>query len=189
MKRKIFLISLLVIALALVSVGSLAYFTAEDTAHNVITSGTVDILLEEWSKNGDTLVPFEDVVGVMPGTDVSKIVTVRNTGTADAWIRASVSIEVTVPLEDGTIATLDPKYVNLDYNTEDWTYIDGYWYCKIAPEANGVTAPLFTTVSFDIAMDNRYQNSTAVIDVNVQATQKANNGETVEDALGWPEAE
>ena len=188
MKRKLFIFSLFVIALAIISAGSLAYFTAEDTAHNVITSGTVDIKLEEWTVNpdptGEELIPFENVVGVMPGAQISKIASVRNIGTADVWIRAKVT--VTLTLADGTTEEIDPALISLDYNTEDWTKIDGHWYCKTAPKAGEATAPLFTTVTFDTDMGNRYQNSTAEIDVRVQATQKANNGKTVEDAKGWP---
>lgn len=188
MKRKIFVISLFVIMLAIISAGSYAYFTAEYTAHNVITSGTIDIKLEEWAVNpdptGEELIPFEDVIGVMPGAVVSKIAAVRNIGTADAWIRAEVT--VTLTRSDGTTEEVDPAFITLDYNTEDWTLIDGLWYCKTAPAPNDVTEPLFTTVTFDADMDNRYQNSTVAIDVLVQATQKIHNGVTVEEAKGWP---
>lgn len=49
MKRKILLFSILTICVATLAAGSLAYFTAEDTAHNVITSGGIDIDLLEWA--------------------------------------------------------------------------------------------------------------------------------------------
>lgn len=49
MKRKIFLLSVVAICIAIAAVGTLAYFNAEDTAHNVITSGSVKIRLDEWA--------------------------------------------------------------------------------------------------------------------------------------------
>ena len=42
-------------------------------------------------------------------------------------------------------------------------------------------------VTFAPEMGNEYQGSTAHIDVKADAVQVANNGETVLDALGWPQ--
>ena len=50
-----------------------------------------------------------------------------------------------------------------------------------------VTEPLFKSVEFAASMGNEYQNSTAQVYVFAQATQTANNGETVQEANGWPE--
>ena len=44
MKRKLLVISLVVICAAILAAGTLAYFNAEGTAHNVITTGGVKIL-------------------------------------------------------------------------------------------------------------------------------------------------
>ena len=48
--------------------------------------------------------------------------------------------------------------------------------------------PLFTTVTFDAAMGNAYQNSTATVSVRADAVQTANNGAAVLEAAGWPAA-
>ena len=76
--------------------------------------------------------------------------------------------------------------IDLNYNNEDWTAKDGYWYYNTPVAPGGVTEPLFTTVAFDISMGNQYQNSTAEIDVSAQAVQTANNGTASTDAQGWP---
>ena len=47
---------------------------------------------------------------------------------------------------------------------------------------------MFTKVTFNAAMGNEYQNATATVDVAAQAVQTANNGSTVTDAQGWPNA-
>lgn len=58
MKRKLFAGAVIAICLSLIAYGTLAYFTAEDTARNVITSGGIDIQLREWAdKEKTTPVP------------------------------------------------------------------------------------------------------------------------------------
>ena len=184
-KWKIIALSTVLACLAIVASGTLAYFTAQETAHNVITSGGVDIQLIEQSRNEDgSLVPWEDVDGVMPGAEISKIVTVENTGASDAWVR--VKVDKTITLAEGVDGTPDLSLVVLDINPTDWTEQDGYYYYNDPLAPGDTTPPLFTTVTFDPKMGNDYQGSTAHIDVQADAVQVANNGETVLDAQGWP---
>ena len=49
MKRKLLILSVLVICIATLAAGTLAYFTSEGTAHNVITTGGVEIAVQEWA--------------------------------------------------------------------------------------------------------------------------------------------
>ena len=181
MKRKILIVSVIVICLAMIAAGSLAYYTADTKAHNVITTGDVAIRLNEWADEARTE-KFESPVGVMPGTEVTKIVEVKNVGTGSAWV--CVQMFVDVYAENGKQLSTEP--VKLDINTTDWTYQDGYYYYNkpLAPGAS--TEPLFTTVSFDDQMGNEYQNARATIDITAIAVQSANNGETVLEATGWP---
>lgn len=184
-KWKIVALCTVLACLSIVASGTLAYFTASETAHNVITSGGVDIQLIEQSRNEDgSLVPWEDVDGVMPGAEISKIVTVENTGASDAWVRVSVTKSIT--LARGVQGTPDLSLVVLDINPTDWTEQDGYYYYNDPLAPGETTPPLFTTVTFDPKMGNDYQGSTAHIDVKADAVQVANNGETVLDAQGWP---
>ncbi len=188
MKKKITAAALLVICLMTAAYGTLAYFTYEETATNVITASALEIDLEEWSASDDgTLVPFEDIDDVMPGTKVSKIVRVRNTGEQPAWIRVAVTKSVT--LAEGREGEIDLSLVTMDLNTVNWTERDGYYY-YVTPLAPGkTTEPLFTTVSFSEEMSNLYQHSKAVIAVSLQATQTVHNGDTVFEASGWPVSE
>ena len=185
MKRRIFLIAVITIILSLTALGSWAYFTAEDTAHNVITSGNIDIQLLEWADEARSeAFPTEGISGVMPGTAVTKIVEVKNTGAGDAWVR--VRAVKNIVLADGIDSNVDLGLMVLDFDTEKWVERDGYFY-YILPLAPGeTTVPLFASVTFDEKMDNRYQNATATVDVDVFAVQAANNGSTVLDAQGWP---
>lgn len=188
-KKKLFALMTLVILLAILGTGTLAYFTTRAIAHNVITTGGVGIDLVETMLDGNGgEVEFDDQTGVMPGQEVSKIVRVRNTD-ADAWIR----VKVTVSCEGKEIPA---SVMSIDYNTTDW-YRDPadptvYYYRTMLPgPKNGVaeeTTPLFTTVSFSGAnMDNSYMNKSIEILVQAQGVQYANNGTAVLEAAGWPD--
>lgn len=183
MKKKLLILSLAAICLAITAIGTLAYFTSEGTAHNVITTGGVEIAVQEWAdENKQT--PFEDLKGIMPGMTVTKIAEIKNTGASDAWVR--VKVEKNIKLQGK--GTPDTGLVELTLNTTDWTEKDGYYYYKEALKPGEVTAPIFTAVTFKPDMGNEYQNATATVDVAAQAVQTANNGDTVMDAKGWPNA-
>lgn len=188
MKRKTFAGAIVVMALSFLIYGTNAYFTAEDTAHNVITSGNIEIELLEWADE-DRTVPFpkEAVKGVMPGTKVTKIVEVDNTGSNAAFIR--VKVDKDIELAKGTNEDPDLGLMQLDFDNQLWTLgEDGFYYYKEALPAGEKTKPLFASVSFDKEMGNIYQNSTARVNVTAYATQQANNGNSALDALGWPES-
>ena len=183
MKRKLLILSVLAICVAMLAGGTLAFFTSEDKAHNVITTGGVEITLQEWADEAKTT-PFKDLTGVMPNTTVTKIAEIRNTGASDAWVR--VKVEKNIRLQGA--GTPDTGLVELKCNTVDWTEKDGYYYYTKALKPGEVTAPIFTAVTFKADMGNEYQDATATVDVSAQAVQTANNGSSVMDAQGWPKA-
>lgn len=186
MKKKTVTLALIVALLAICAIGTTAFFTDRGKATNVITTGGVKIdLLETAVKDGE-LAPFEDVVGVMPGSEVSKIVEVKNIGESDAYIR--ISVEKAITLAENREGEVDLSLVKLDINTADWTEQDGYYYYNSALKPNETTAPLFTTVSFSADMGNLYQNSSLTVNVTAEATQVANNGASALTANGWPQA-
>lgn len=181
MKRKFLILSVLAIMVAILAANTLAYFTADTKAHNVITSGGVDIELKEWA-NEDRTEPFENRTGVMPGTEVTKIAEVTNTGTAPVWVRVQVTLDVYAADE----SQLSPEYVTIDFNETDWTYFEWYYYYNRALAPGETTEPLFTTVTFAPTMGNEYQNSTAYVEVKAGAVQSDNNGTDALSAAGWP---
>lgn len=190
MKKKVFAIAVIVLALSVLAAGTLAYFTDEAEVHNVITSGAVTIQVEEWQDTEDGRVPYpDDPVEIMPGTDLSKIVTVKNLE-AQSWIRAKITVVITDADGDEmnlTAAQLD-AIMDIDLNTEDWTEGEDGWYYYNAPLGmDEATAPLFESVHFSGPnMTNEYQNCTVEVIVDAQATQTANNGSSALEAKGWP---
>ena len=185
-KRRILIAALLVACLAITGMGSLAYFSAEGTAHNVITSGSIKSELKEWADEEKT-VPFpeEGIQNVMPGDEVTKIVELTNTGTGTAWVR--MKVEKAITLAEGQVGEVNLEVVKLNIDTEKWTEKDGWFYYTEPLQPGDTTAPLFTVVSFDVNMSNLYQKCTATVDVTAQSVQAAHNGENALEAAGWPE--
>ena len=191
MKRRIAAVALIVVCLSILAYNSLAYFTAEDTAHNVITAGAVEISVEEWQQTEDGLVPYpkNTPITVMPGTGVSKIVTVKNHD-AQSFIRAKLEVTVTDVNGEEIPFEMDDEIILLAMNTKDWTQKDGWWYYSSSVDPDTATQPLMTEVKFDGRnMTNEYQNCTVQINVTAQAVQAANNADTAWEAVGWPDAE
>lgn len=188
MKKRILIIALVGICLSLCIGGTVAYFTAESTATNVITAGSVKIELQEnmISKDDGQIVKFEDQIGIMPAETASKIVQVKNTGSNATFVRIAVAKKI--ELTDAA-AQPDLSLISLNINKKFWTKKDGFYYYNSKLKPGDTTKPLFTEVSFDKTMGNLYQNCKVKIKVNAQATQAANNGTSAFEAGGWPEAE
>lgn len=184
-KRRIGLIAVLVCCIAILATGTLAYFNAEETAHNVITTGSLSMKLHEEAEGGKPF-PTDGVSGVMPDTEVVKKAYVENTGGVDMYVR--ISIEKDIQSMEDAGAKLNFEHITLDINTADWTEKDGYYYYNRALKPGEKTEPLFTKVSFDKTMGNEYMNARISIDVNAQAVQSRNNTDSPLTAAGWPEA-
>lgn len=187
MKRKIFSCAFIMGIIAVLSLGTTAYFTTDSTAVNVITAGNIKIaLLETAFRDGETeKIPFENKISIVPDTSVSKIVTVKNTGERPEYVR--VSVEKEILLSDGDTVENASSLIQTDFNTEYWTEHDGFWYYNKVLEGGQETEPLFTEASFSKDMNNRYQNSTALIDVKAFAVQSDHNGDSPTEAVGWPD--
>ena len=185
MKKKVLALAVIMICLAIMASGTLAYFTTDDTARNVITTGYVDIeLIEKHIGDDGTEVDFPDepITGVMPGEAVSKIVSVKNTG-AESWIR--IAVEKRVTSADGE--EMSAEVVSFVVDETKWLEKDGFYYYRLPVATEESTAVLFDEVIFAPNMGNEYQNCKTEIVAYAQAVQTANNGTTVEEAAGWPE--
>lgn len=191
MKKKILLLAVAAICVAILASGTLAYFVAEDTAHNIITTAGVGIEIEEWQESEGGLVPYPDEpVAVMPGAVVSKIATVKSTE-EKAYIRAKYEIVLTDAKGNVVDLTHEQLAKAIKINVDEAHWLDngdGWWYFDESVSKNDVTSAFFTQVEFDkSAMTNEYQECTVDITVIAQAVQAANNGSTALEAAGWPQ--
>lgn len=136
--------------------GIIAYFATGDQAINRITSGTVTTRIEE---------TFEPPDELIPGSVFVKEVAVKNTGTADCFVR------IRVTFSDSDME----QYCRLDWNTDDYVYQeqDGYWYYRKPLEAGDATSKLFRTVTIS---ENIPEQEIKSFDIAVyqKAVQKGN---------------
>lgn len=179
-KQRILLVAAAICCIAIVATGTLAYFTAEEKAYNVITTGYLSMDLVEETTGGK---PFPDkgISGVTPGMTVDKIAYVENNGGVDFWTRLSFTMKVTG--ENGQ--ELSDKYISLDINTNAWTERDGFYYYNASVKPGEETEPIFTKVSFAKEMGNEYMNAKVEIDIDAYAVQSKNNGDSALTATGW----
>ena len=183
-KNRILLIALVIAIIATIASGTLAYFAAEETAKNVITTGKLDVDLKEETDGGDPW-PEGGFDNIEPGDDVTKKVYGVNNGTVDFWLR--IEVVKTITDKDGKTDTLNFDNITIDFNTTDWTEKDGYYYYNKALKPGEKSVPLFTKVSFGDDLGNEYMEAKVEIDVTMQAVQAKNNGASPFEATGWPE--
>ena len=178
-KSKLVTIAILLLLLSIAGTGTLAYFNDSITVHNEITTGNIDIALNQVNTSNLT---------VMPAMTVDRQIVVTNDATSgNAWVR--VKIEKQIVKADNSIG--DDTLIVMQYNNQNncndnWTYQNGYYYYNKPLAANDAAAPLFDAIAFSASMGNEYQNSTATVTIHVQAVQTANNGTSALNAAGWP---
>ena len=155
--KKLLLIVSIVLAMTMSLGGTLAYLTDTDAEVNVMTVGNViiDLIEQQRNDNGDALEDFEQgktmlpIVGSAQGEKdafglpkaanyVDKIVSVKNTGKSEAWVRVLYALPANLENADATKAD-GPLHGNIgnrvdlngDYTTEkgdawqtnwQWTY-------------------------------------------------------------------
>ena len=147
MKKKITAIFLCVALVAIAIVGaSLAYFTDTDKATNTFTAGGVEIKLIEQQRNAahTALEDFENdknlmpIVGSAQGEQetvggvklpkaknyVDKIMTIKNTGVSDAYVR--IFVAVPTALQNGQTPNA-PRYDVLHWNFNGDSCAEGQW--------------------------------------------------------------
>jgi predicted ribosomally synthesized peptide with SipW-like signal peptide len=188
--KKILYVAALVICLSIITGGTLAYFTAEDTARNVITTGSVSVSVVQQQMVGDALQPSSNrPIPVMPDTTVSRVVSVQSTKQT-AWVRLQYEIKLYDATGAEKVLTDEElsQIIVIAPDDTNWTLADGWWYYTDAIGFGEIAQPLFDSIGFTAQMGNDYQGCSMVLQITAQAVQQANNGTTVLEAAGWPEA-
>lgn len=171
MKKQIFIGSLCAVTAAVAAGSTLAYFTAQDTAVNTISTGNLDIAINEYQDSQCGEIPYTDpTTPVMPGDCISKKVRIENTGCGSAYIRAKIDMSF-----EGDDESLSTDLVKLNIG-DDWELADdGYYYYQYIVDSGEETSNLFTTVYFDNDMGNEYQDKKLNISIDAEAIQSKNN--------------
>ena len=131
--KKILSIALVVVLLAGIAVsGTMAYLQDTDSDVNVMTLGNVDIeqIEEQLAADGASKEPFVQGKDFYPGTEISKIVSVKNTGKSDAYFRTLIAFE-DIP---------DSETFDISFGFTDTAYTIVPWGGKpVAIEIDGVS--------------------------------------------------
>lgn len=193
MKRRLLASGLIIVLLAVMAYGSIAYLTSEGHATNIITTGSIKLNLHEMQVDSDgELVDYPAdglITGVLPGQAVSKIPYIENVGNQDFYTRVKINIEVISA--DGS-SVLDNAVIQPDIDMESWTLNDG-WYYYTGKVAAGTRVAPFESVKFSEDIANEYQGCKVKLDIDAQAVQVKNNpipdNGSILDIVGWPENE
>lgn len=188
MKKKV-LFSITALALAgLVAAGAtLAYFTSSDTATNVITTGNVGIQINETSNENKEDYEYTPNVGIVykkpytPGSVISKIPTVENTGSNSAYVRVRFEFQD----NSGNAVSFNGRDLPILDIQPEWEKTDGtYYYYPVPLEAGKETGSVFTTVTIPASWDNSMSGIQFNVVVKAEAIQSDNNSDDVITAFG-----
>ncbi len=186
-KRKILLLAMSLCMVAILAVGgTLAYFTAEETADNVFTVGNVDVDIEEpdWEEPEDAypgqVLPKNPQVSVKTGSNpcYARVIV---TG-LDCLITAELSEQLVgygVYDEDGNVLpdTTHENWVLHEIVTEEDGSLTYYFYYYDADgkggllEADASTGPVFDAIVIPTDLKNDFSGNEYHVVVKVQAVQ------------------
>ena len=180
-KCKLLVIALAAILLTVLTQPSLAYYAVVGQATNVVTSGNIKMQVHEKTADGSDFP--EDGVHILPGDVVSKHVFVENICSHPFYLRVKLvsgSTDEALPAEE---------CLKMDIDTQNWTYVDGFYYYNRILQPEETTPALFTQVEIvGSKMDQSHVGSTLSLSVNAYAVQSENNpAEHPWEADGWPE--
>lgn len=179
-KTRLLLVAMAAILATVLTQPTLAYYTTIGKATNVVTSGDIRLHIHEKTADGSDF-PKEGVY-VIPGDIVSKQVSVENVCSHPFYLR--------IKLVSGTtnVALTPDDCLKLDIDTQNWTYLDGFYYYNQILQPGETTPNLFTQVEvIGSKVDRSHIGSTLSLTVNAYAVQSENNpAEHPWDAAGWP---
>ena len=179
LRMKLLVVAIAVALIAVISFGTLAFYSTTGTATNVITAGQIDLAIHEKTADGQDF-PAEGV-SVIPGDVVDKIVTVENVCDHPFYLRVKL-------VNNSTDLSLSDDCLQVNLNAENWTEgADGYIYYNSVLEPGQITEPVFTQVEV-VGEYVTVSNIGAIMSltVNADALQSENNpAEYPWDAAGW----
>ncbi|MBP5730450.1 MAG: hypothetical protein J6X19_04510, partial [Clostridia bacterium] len=114
--RKLYVITLVVLTcvFAVSGIFAAADWYREDRTTNIISVGEL---------SGDLIDIYEQGTVVMPGDRVSKVVSVKNSGTSDGLVRVRLESMWTDSGEE-----MAAEQFSFDINEENWLFDSGYYY-------------------------------------------------------------
>lgn len=138
MRKNIKIIGIILILFFFYTVCSIesinAYFTDDEILLNEVKIGSIKTEIVEENDNKT----------IVPGDDFKKIVKIKNIGESSCYVRVKVLISPEKYIDE----------LNLDINTTDWDYQDGYYYYRHILDCGESTTPLFTKLTVPSGLKN-----------------------------------
>ena len=179
-RSRLLLIALAAILVTVLTQSTLAFYTTIGKTTNVVTSGGIELKIHEKTVDGSDF-PAEGVY-IIPGDIVSKQVSVENVCKHPFYLR--------LKLVSGSSneALSAEECLKMDIDTQNWTYMDGYYYYNTILQPEETTPALFTQVEIvGGRVDQTHIGSTLSLTVNAYAVQSQNNpADFPWEASGWP---
>lgn len=179
-KRRTMLIAVVAILFVFMTQPTVAYYTTIGTATNVVTSGSIQLVIHETTADGSPF-PVQGVY-IMPGDIISKVVSIENDCTHPFYLR--------VKLVDGINSEELSSEECFDINIGPKWHVaeDGWIYYTEILQPGEFSAPVFTEVEIvGAAVDKSYIGKTLTLTVSAQAVQSENNpADFPWEASGWP---
>lgn len=181
-KIKIAVVALVAAVFAFIGQPTLAYYQTVGKATNVVTSGSIQLIIHEKTDQG-TAFPTEGVY-IVPGDVVSKEVSIENDCTHPFYLR--------VKMVYGTTAQdLSPEEcLKLNIDSEHWQLHEGWYYYKNIVNPGETTPNVFSHVEIvGSKVDTGHICKTLTLTVKAQAVQSEHNpieGGNTYTASGWP---
>lgn len=177
-KRKVFAATSAVcglLAVGGIGLSTYAAYTVASNTYNYVTTPAFGAdIVENYVQPPD---------GVYPGQDVTKEVSVSNTGTTPELVRISLEKRIGHLGEDGNVVndeSLDLDKMILNTDTESWELRDdGWYYYKDVLEPGGETTKLLKSFSLEEGLTDDYQSLDCQIVVNAETIQFGGGSEAV----------
>lgn len=128
-KKKVFIVALAVCLVAIVSLGTLAWFTDEDSiTNNFYVAGSEDenpddiFSVDVW-EGTDPDNPDQDGIeynDILPGDTLEKVAHVKNTGSYDQYIRVKITVSDAKVWQDAYEANIVPVTEFVNVNLDDY---------------------------------------------------------------------
>ena len=207
-KKKVFVTALAICLVAIISMGTLAWFNASDSITNEFKiadsdgDGTPDFSVDVWENDPENPqakdqdgVTYNDIA---PGDVIAKNPTVENTGDYDQWVRVYVTFDEWAKIEaacqnqgissdvrgwldvDSAAWTADNNATVVENNTVTYVY---YYNYKLAKDQ---TAVLFNNVTIPGEFeqtDMAFTSGNFTITVKADALQADNTGDSAQAAF------
>lgn len=188
-KTKYLWVGVLVALLLLcVAAATTAFTTRSATADNVLTFGSLQLELQQFTLSAGQEIPYtgQDPVNITASSQVSRIVRIKNVCDHPMYVRVALRMQGT--RGDGTPLDMT-GLVDYRLNTTDWTGRDGWYYYTKPLEPGQTTPDLLTAIEFEsnAVLAQGGAGCSMDLDINAQAVQSENNAAAVLDAAGWPQ--